>query len=265
MRPSKVGVRVSPQTPGHQDAVVSKDSFITKQNDFAHVIDSDEFIGEDASGPAGQLIVTIEEGCRSVVKMSTAAAVRAPTAPEACLPACSGLSSGPESEALAARMPRRGCGGLSRSPAQRLTRSPAHPLAHSPAHPPASAIQARHDRGRQQRAVRPVLHHQGGPPSPTTTPTLPCPTTQPRLPRRIRAAPACQDPDASSLHLSTRPVVPTYVTCATRWLGASSGARACAPRPSTRHGTRRTASKATCATWGRSLSACECTTATASR
>jgi len=62
MRPSKVGVRVSPQTSGRQDAVVSKDSFITKQNDFAHVIDSDEFIGEDASGPAGQLIVTIEEG-----------------------------------------------------------------------------------------------------------------------------------------------------------------------------------------------------------
>ena len=105
MRPSKVGVRVSPQTSGHQDAVVSKDSFITKQNDFAHVIDSDEFIGEDASGPAGQLIVTIEEGCRSVVKMSTAAAVRAPTAPEACLPA-QGYPPGPRARPLP-----RGCRG----------------------------------------------------------------------------------------------------------------------------------------------------------
>jgi hypothetical protein len=126
MRPSKVSVRVSPQSsdrdgasPGH------KPRLDTTQNDFANVRDSDEFIGEDASGPAGQLIVTIEEGCRSVVKTSTAAAVRAPTAPQR--PACLlraikglwrrlhnplGLSSIPESEALAARMPRRGCGGV---------------------------------------------------------------------------------------------------------------------------------------------------------
>ena len=107
MRPSKVSVRVSPQTSEREGEAAAnhKVSFNTKQNDFANVRDSDEFIGEDPSGPAGHLIVTIEEGCRSVVQTSTAAAVRAPTAPEGRLPA-QGYPPARESEALAARMPR---------------------------------------------------------------------------------------------------------------------------------------------------------------
>ena len=103
-----MSVRVSPQTSdreGEGAAANHKVSFNTKQNDFANVRDSDEFIGEDPSGPAGHLIVTIEEGCRSVVKTSTAAAVRAPTAPEACLPA-QGYPPGPRARPLL-----RGCRG----------------------------------------------------------------------------------------------------------------------------------------------------------
>jgi len=163
--------------------------------------------------------------------------------------------------------------------AHRHSRSPAHPLARSPARP---AIQARLDRGRQQRVVRPVLRHQGG-----VSPIHLHPIPYPALPRSRAYLDAsvphqhARTPTPRAYGLSPRPPTPpssptptlrhlrpsdaTSATSATRWLGTGSGARACAARPSTPHGTRRIASRATCATSARSLSACECTTATSSR
>ena len=92
MSPSKASVRISPaegddplSSPKGEQALVNEveaESAKPKAHpkshplhkpslhDFTNVREASDFIGEDASGPAGQLIVTLEEGRRSVAQSS---------------------------------------------------------------------------------------------------------------------------------------------------------------------------------------------------